>query len=65
VDNLGFIDIEIPNVFNPSSTNDEVNTWYPDNLIFGDLVDVFSIPTDGLDLEDGTVIITVTVGGTK
>jgi len=29
---LNFIDIDIPNVFNPISNDPLMNTWYPDNL---------------------------------
>ncbi len=57
---IGFIDIEIPNVFNPSSSNPEVNRWYPDNLTIGD---VFPIPNGGIVVEDGVTIITITTGG--
>ncbi len=57
---IGFIDIEIPNVFNPSSSNPEVNRWFPDNLTVGD---VFPIPNGGIVVEDGVTIITITTGG--
>ena len=35
---IDYLDIEIPNVFNPGGTNSEITTWYPDNLgyIYGD-----------------------------
>ena len=59
--NISFIDIEIPNVFNPSSSNPEVNRWYPDNLTFGD---VFPIPEDGIVVDEGITVITITTQGT-
>jgi len=61
LEDIGFIDIEIPNVFNPSSSNNEVNRWYPDNLFFGS--DIFPIPEEGIVVEEGITVITVTTGG--
>ncbi len=58
---ITFIDITIPNVFNPASNNPEVNRWYPDNLVFGDIP---GFPSEGIIVEEGSRVITVTVGGT-
>ena len=45
---IEYLDIEIPNVFNPGGTNSEITTWYPDNLgyIYGDVFSGYSFYTN-------------------
>ncbi len=60
---LDFMDVDIPNVFNPDSGEPGTNTWYPDDITVnspeGQLISTTVIVTTG-----GTTVGGVTTGGT-
>ncbi|WP_010521370.1 T9SS type B sorting domain-containing protein [Aquimarina agarivorans] len=60
---LDFMDVDIPNVFNPDSGNPGTNTWYPDDITInspeGEITTTTVIVTTG-----GTTTGNITTGGT-
>ncbi len=60
---LDFMDVDIPNVFNPDSGEPGTNTWYPDDITVntpeGQIISTTVIVTTG-----GTTVGGVTTGGT-
>jgi len=62
---LNFIDITVPNVFNPaggSETDSSIRRWYPESLTFGTAIEDF--PKDGVLIEGGDIVFTITIEGT-
>jgi len=57
---IAFIDLVIPNVFNPASDNPEVRRWYPGNTTFGDIE---NFPDGGVIIENGDIEFVITIGG--
>ncbi|WP_010181959.1 T9SS type B sorting domain-containing protein [Aquimarina agarilytica] len=60
---LDFMDVDIPNVFNPDSGDPGTSTWYPDDITVntpeGEIISTTVIVTTG-----GTTVNGVTTGGT-